>query len=117
MLLAVAMLLTAATKQRLVLYCTVTRASPNIDPVVASWVRVERYRFTLPAGGGSGVARTPRARTARVKVIESENEFRVDFENKRVFIDRTTAEFQLFIRGSQLVLGYGTCSPKGERQF
>ncbi len=119
--LALAMPLTAAAKQPLVLDCAVTRANPIFDlaeiPEGAALVRMERYRFTIPAGGGASVPRTPRANAAPAQVIESETQLQIDFENKRVIIDRMTAEFQVFILGAQQPLGGGTCNRIGERRF
>lgn len=119
--LAIAILMTAAAEQPLVLDCVVTKANPLFDlaefPEVAFMVRMERYRFTLPPSGGKGVARTPRASAIPAEIIESEAQFQVDFENKRVIIDRMTAEFQVFIRGAQQPLGGGTCNRLGERRF
>lgn len=119
--LAIAMPLTAVAKNSLLLDCAVTRANPLFDlaevPEGAAMVRMERYRFTMPTGGGKGVARTPRADATSAEVIESEAQFQIDFENKRVIIDRMTAEFQVFIRGAQQPLGGGMCNRLGERRF
>ena len=105
----------------LILDCPVSVVSPIFDlaefPQGASFVRAERYRFAIPPAGGAGFASTPRASSVPAKIIESSTHFQVEFENKRVVIDRMSAEFQLSIRGASGPLGGGTCTKLEERKF
>lgn len=119
--LGIALPAVATGQQFLTLDCPVTRASPLFDladfPAGAAAIRMERYRFAIPLGGGAGLATTPRASGVAAQTAESSTHFVVDFENKRVVIDRMTAEFQVSILGAQQPLGGGTCMKLEQRKF
>jgi hypothetical protein len=107
--------------QALVLDCPVSKASPLFDLADfhegAALILTERYRFIIQIGERSGFASTPRATNIPAQVAESSSLFQIDFENKRVVIDRMTAEFHVFIQSAQQPFGSGTCSKIEQRKF
>ncbi len=110
-----------AQEQWLVLDCPVSKSNPALDiadlPVVAAAVRLERYRFAIPLAGGAGVATTIRASDIPARVLASDTQFQIDFENRRVVIDRMTAEFQVAMSGARISLGGGSCVKLEQRKF
>lgn len=80
-------------------------------------VRMERYRFAIPLGGGSGLASTIRSNNVSAKVVESNAHFQIDFENKQVVIDRMAADFQLSMQGASISVGSGVCTKLEQREF
>lgn len=119
MLLAVP--LSSIAQQAIILDCPVTRVSPIFEladfPAGAAVVRMERYRFAIPTGRDAGLASTPRASNVPAQIVQSETRFQVDFENKRVIIDRMTAEFQVSVQGAEQPFGGGTCTRIEQRKF
>lgn len=113
--------LLSAAQQAIILDCPVTKVSPISDladfPEGAAVVRTERYRFSIPIGGGAGLVSTPRANGISAQIIESETQFQIDFENKRVIVDRMTAEFQVSMQGAKQPLGGGICTRIEQRKF
>jgi hypothetical protein len=112
--------LASGAQLTIILDCPVTKVSPIFDladvPLGAAVVRMERYRFSIPIGGGTGFAATPRANSISTQVVESETQFQIDFENKRVIIDRMTAEFQVSVQGGQ-PFGGGICTRIEKKKF
>jgi len=110
-----------AQEQWLVLDCPVSKSNPALDiadlPVVAAAVRLERYRFAIPLAGGAGVATTIRASDIPARVLASDTQFQIDFENRRVVIDRMTAEFQVAMSGARISLGGGRFIKQKQRKF
>ena len=110
-----------AQEQWLVLDCPVSKSNPALDiadlTIVGAVVRLERYRFVIPLVGGVGVATTIRASDIPAQVIASDTQFQIDFENRRVVIDRMTAEFQVAMSGAQMSLGGGSCVKLEQRKF
>lgn len=116
-----------AAQQATILDCAVTRVDPHIEagpllglagmPDLAALIREEHYRFTIPSGGGAGLATTPRENGIPAQVLESKTHFQVDFENKRAIIDRMTAEFQVSFQDEQKPLGRGVCTRLEQRKF
>lgn len=113
--------LSSIAQQTITLDCPVTKVSPIFDladfSAGAAMVRMERYRFTVPTGEGSGSASTPRANSIPTQIVKSETLFQIDFENKRVIIDRMTAEFQVSMQGAEQPFGGGTCTRLEQRKF
>lgn len=54
---------------------------------------------------------------AQGEIVKSETLFQIDFENKRVVIDRMTAEFQVSMQGAEQPFGGGTCTRIEQRKF
>jgi len=108
-------------QQVLALDCPVSKANPIFDLADlkegAIAVLMERYRFVISIGDRAGLATTLRASGIPAQILESNTDFQVDFENKRVVIDRMTAEFHVFILGAQQPLGGGTCTKVDQRKF
>ena len=113
--------ITVLAAEALLLDCSITRPSPLLDLAnqaqLAALVRLEKYRFVIPAGGGTGLATTPRAEATAAQIIEAPTQFQIDFENKRVVIDRMTAEFQLSFQGAEKPIGSGMCTRIEQRRF
>ncbi|WP_137892324.1 hypothetical protein [Ramlibacter sp. 2FC] len=113
--------LSSTAQQAINLDCPVAKVSPIFDladfPAGAAMVRMERYRFAIPTGGDSGLASTPRSNSIPTQIVKSETLFQIDFENKRVIIDRMTAEFQVFLQGAEQPFGGGTCTRLEQRKF
>ena len=111
----------SAQEQWLILDCPVSQSDPALDIAglteFAGLIRMERFRFAILPGGGAGVATTIRAANLPAKVLESATHFQIDFENKRVVIDRMTAEFQVSLAGAQRPLGAGSCTKLDQRKF
>lgn len=105
-------------QETLLLDCTVTKVSPLFqDRGTVEVLLMERYRFLIIPGSPAAAAATPRSEALPAQVTQSETQYQIDFENKRVVIDRLTAEFQVGVRGAPAFFASGTCKKLGEPKF
>lgn len=107
--------------QQLVLDCPVSNYNPSYDMldnqiIIAAIIR-ERYRFVIPLNGSNGLVTTIRAANIPAQIVSSDSHFQIAFENRRVTIDRLTAEFQVAWVSFKASHGGGICTKLEQKKF